>query len=129
MNLLTAADIQQLPETRNQHQFNDKAIRHAKSLGDLTSLTQCGVHLVRVAPGDETTQHHRHHYCDEFIYIIAGQGTAYIDNDVYAIAAGDFMGFPAKGAAHSMKNTGTEDLLYLMGGDRVKVDVCDYPNI
>lgn len=83
-SLITAAEIQTMPETGTQHQFNDQAVRFAKSLGDAAGLSQCGIHLVRVEPSFETTQHHRHHYCDEFIYILSGSGIAKIEHEEYA---------------------------------------------
>lgn len=127
--LIPAAEIAQLTERRNVHQFNDKAIRHTKSLGDLAGLTTMGIHLVRVEPGDETTQHHNHEISDEFVYILAGNGTLYLGDDAHPISAGDFAGFARNGPAHSMKNTGNVDLIYLMGGGRPPVDICNYPNI
>jgi uncharacterized cupin superfamily protein len=128
-HILKASDIDSLPETRKIHQFNDKAIRHTKSLGDFVGLTSVGFHLVRVEPGDETTQHHNHECSDEFVYILSGTGALSIGNEEVEIGAGDFAGFPMNGPAHSMKNTGTEDLVYLMGGGRPDIDICNYPNI
>lgn len=126
---LSAHDIALLTERKNIHQFNDKAIRYTRSLGDLTGLTSIGIHLVRVEPGDETTQHHNHEVSDEFIYILSGKGTLYLGDESIEVGPGDFAGFPRQGAAHSMKNTGAEDLVYLMGGGRPEFDICNYPHI
>ncbi|MDJ0654688.1 MAG: cupin domain-containing protein [Xanthomonadales bacterium] len=127
--ILKAATIDKLPEKRFVHPFNAKAIRHTRSLGDLAGLSTLGLHLVRIEPGDETTQHHNHEYSDEFVYILSGSCTLYLDDDEHPLAAGDFVGFPARGAYHSMKNTGDDDLVYLMGGGRPEVDVGNYPRI
>lgn len=127
--LLSADTIASLEEKRNVHQFNDKAIRHTRSLGGIAGLTSIGIHLVRVEPGDETTQHHNHEMSDEFIYILSGEGTLFLGDDAFTIKQGDFAGFPMHGPAHSMKNTGSEDLVYLMGGGRPPVDICNYPKI
>lgn len=127
--ILTAKDITALPERKNIHQFNEKAIRHTKSIGDLAGLTSIGLHLVRVEPGDETTQHHNHEISDEFVYILEGSATLYLDQEAFQLSAGDFVGFPKKGPAHSMKNTGDVDLVYLMGGGRPDIDICNYPRI
>ena len=127
--VLKSDDIKSLSETRNVHQFNDKAIRNTKSLGDLVGLTSIGFHLVRVESGDETTQHHNHENSDEFIYILSGKGTLFLDEESREIEAGDFAGFPMGGPSHSMKNTSKDDLVYLMGGGRPEIDVCNYPNI
>lgn len=127
--ILKSAEIEALPENKNVHQFNENAIRHTKSLGDLVGLTSVGFHLVRVEPGDETTQHHNHECSDEFVYILSGSGTLMLDDEEIEIEAGDFAGFPMNGPAHSMKNTGQDDLVYLMGGGRPNIDICNYPNI
>lgn len=128
-HIIKAGEIESLPETRNVHQFNDKAIRNTKSLGDLVGLTTIGFHLVRVEPGDETTQHHNHECSDEFVYILSGSGVLYLGDEQIEIEAGDFAGFPMNGPPHSMKNTGVDDLVYLMGGGRPDIDICNYPKI
>jgi uncharacterized cupin superfamily protein len=111
------------------HPLNPGAKRRTLSLGDETGLTRCAMHLNIIAPGDETTEHHAHEFVDEFIYIISGNATVYLDDAEHQAGAGDFIAFPARGPAHSMKNTGTTDLVYLVGGDRADHDVCDYPRL
>ncbi len=39
------------------------------------------------------------------------------------------MGFPTDGTAHCLKNTGGEDLVYLMGGERSEVEVAHFPHL
>jgi uncharacterized cupin superfamily protein len=39
------------------------------------------------------------------------------------------MGFPAPGIAHLFRNPFGEDLVYLMGGEAVPLDVLDYPSL
>ena len=67
--VLTKSDIENTPETKQVHQFNEHAIRHTVSLSDIAGLTKFGLHLVRVEPGDATTEHHYHEESDEFIYL------------------------------------------------------------
>jgi len=127
--LLGAADIEALEEVRHRHQFNDNGIRLTRNLGDNAGLTRMGVHLVRLAPGRESTQHHYHDADEEFIYILSGRGVAHIGEDRYDVGPGDFMGFPAPSPAHSLENPYAQDLVYLMGGERNAVDVVHYPRI
>ena len=56
-------------------------------------------------------------------------GVLKLDNEFLSISSGDFVGFPANGATHSMKNTGSVDLVYFMGGNRVDTDCCNYTDI
>jgi len=127
--VLTKSNIENTPATKHVHQFNDNAIRHTVSLSDIVSLTKFGLHLVRVESGDETTQHHYHENSDEFIYMLSGELSLHYGDEVYQLHAGDFVGFPAHGAAHSMRNNSDTDATYLIGGNRPAFDICNYPDI
>ena len=123
---LSAEAIAALPERTHDHAFNPNGSRQTKSLGDVCGMTQLGVHLVRVLPGRESTEYHTHHHDEEWIYVLAGHGTAEIGGRTYAVKAGDFMGFAAGSPAHTLLNDGNEDLVYLVGGTRHAWDVVDY---
>lgn len=127
--LLTAKNIRDQEEKRFVHPLNPKAVRHGKSLGDLTGLQNIGVHQVRLEPGDESTQYHFHYQEEEFVYILSGKGTLEVGDESYEVGPGDFMGFPAPSPPHVMTNTFEVDLVYLMGGQRLPYDVTDYPRI
>lgn len=125
--LLTAATIRKMVEIRRVHVLNKRAIRYGKSLGDAVGMRDMGIHLVRIAPGDESTEYHTH-YCDEeFLYILSGRGVAEIGARKVKVGAGDFMGFTAKALPHGMSNPYKEDLVYLMGGTRKAIDISEYP--
>ena len=128
-HLLSRAAIEAIPETETQHQFNASAIRHSRSLASQTGLQRIGLHLVRIQPGHDSTTHHYHDADEEFIYILSGRGRARIGEEVFEVEAGDFMGFPAPSPAHSMHNSYTEDLVYLMGGEKWATDIVHYPDI
>jgi uncharacterized cupin superfamily protein len=125
--LLSAETIAAMEERRFQHMFNANGIRMTRSLSDACGMKQLGVHLVRVEPGRESTEYHTHCHDEEWIYILSGRATADIDGRSTEVKAGDFMGFVAGSAPHTMKNDSTEDLLYLVGGTRHAYDVVDYP--
>lgn len=126
---LTAAEIAAWPERRHQHQFNDNAIRMTRSLGLAAGLGRLGVHLVRLEPGRESTQHHWHDADEEFVYVLAGRAIAHIGEQRCEVGPGDFMGFTAPSPAHSLANPFHEDLLYLVGGECNAVDLVHYPRI
>ena len=125
--LLSAATIAAMPEERRVHFVNPLAIRFNKSLGDAVGLKNLGVHLVRVAPGDYSTEFHAHHYEEECIYVLSGHGTATIGQSIHPIGPGDFLGFPCNAVAHELKNDGTEPLVYLVMGQRLVQEVAEYP--
>ena len=124
---LSAAAIDDLPEHIYRHPLNPNSVRHTKSLGDATGLTQVGVHLVRLKPGRDSTEFHYHHRSEEFVFVVSGRGVAKHGKEESEISAGDFLGFPAGGPAHVLSNPFEEDLLYVCGGTRLASDVCDYP--
>ncbi len=128
-HFISRTDIERLPEIRTQHQFNDNAIRHSHNLSKETGMQRIGVHLVRLEPGRDSTTHHYHEADEEFIYVLSGSGTAKIGEQEFSIGAGDFMGFGTPSAAHSMRNTGSQDLVYLMGGENWATDVVHYPDL
>jgi uncharacterized cupin superfamily protein len=100
--LLKAAAIEAMQEIRRVHVLNKGAIRNYKALGDAVGMRDIGVHLVRINPGDESTEYHTH-YCDEeFVYVLAGRGMTEIGGRKHAIGPGDFMGFTAPSAPHSI---------------------------
>ena len=127
--LLKAAAIARAKKQRRVHRLNPKGVRHGLSLGDAVGMQNMGIHLVRIAPGDDTTEYHTH-YCDEeFLYILSGRGVAQIGGKKFDVGAGDFMGFAAQSVPHTMSNPFKEDLVYLMGGTRQAFDVSEYPRI
>lgn len=128
-HLITAEEIKNTAELTVEHQFNKNAIRQTKNLASRTGLTRLGIHLVRLEPGRDSTTHHYHEADEEFLYILSGNGTAKIGDETHELGPGDFMGFPAPSPAHSMHNSSDEDLVYLMGGEKLPLDLVHYPEL
>ena len=127
--LLRAADIEALPEEERFHPLDPTSVRHTRSLGDAVGLATIGVHLVHLKPGKTSSVYHFHHHDEEWIYILSGRGIAEIGDEKLRVGPGDFMGFVAGSLPHSLMNTSAEDLTYLVGGNRLPFDACDYPRI
>ncbi|HET6554595.1 MAG TPA: cupin domain-containing protein [Dyella sp.] len=126
--LLKAADIEAMTTVVNVHPLNPNGIRHRKSLGDATGLSQIGVHRIELMPGHDSSEYHRHLYEEECVYVLSGEGTALIDDMPHAVGPGDFLGFAHNGPAHVLTNHGSEPLVLLVMGQRLAQDVCDYPH-
>lgn len=124
---LSADAVAKLEGVRRVHQLNSAAIRLDKSLGDEAGLKNLGIHLITIAPGDKSTEFHVHKYEDEAIYVLSGHGTEIMGDTSQKIGPGDFIGFPAGGAAHETVNDGDEPLVCLVIGQRLAQDVVDYP--
>lgn len=118
-----------MPGVSKTHFLNENAKRINKSLGDATGLAGLGFHIIEVAPGDESTEYHRHHNEDECIYILAGSATVIKGGEQFEVSEGDFIGCPAGGQAHSMKNTGVQTLRCIVVGQRLDNEIVDYPNL
>ncbi|MEM7405852.1 MAG: cupin domain-containing protein [Pseudomonadota bacterium] len=127
--VLKQADIERLEGLEKRHFLNPEAERVNKSLGDLTGLTDFGVHLIEVPPEKWTTERHVHYFEDECVYVLAGKATAHIGDDTVEIRAGDFIGYRAGGESHTIHNTGSETLRCLVVGSRLPHDVTDYPGL
>lgn len=124
---LSAEKIAGLEGIRKSHFLNEGARRHQKSLGDEVGLERLGFHLVSIDPGQYSTEYHAHVWEEEAVYILSGQGTATLGHEKQAVGPGDFIGYPTNGVAHDLYNDGDEPLVYLMVGQRLDHDVCDYP--
>jgi uncharacterized cupin superfamily protein len=69
-----------------------------------------------------------HHFEEEGFYVLSGTGSVQLGTEFHPIRAGDFVGLPRKSAAHNIINDGTEKLVCLVFGQRLEMDVADYPN-
>ena len=122
-------EIDNMAGLAKTHFLNQNAQRINKSLGDMVGLDSLGFHIIEVMPGYESTEYHVHHFEDECVYILSGKATVTIDETDYEIGEGDFVGYPAGGLPHTMKNTGSEILRCIVTGQRLTHDIGDYPRL
>jgi uncharacterized cupin superfamily protein len=102
--------------------------RIKRPLGDLFGLKNFGVNLTTIRPGALSALHHRHSRQDEFIYVIAGEPTLFIDTGETELFPGMVAGFAAGGAAHHLENRTKRGCVILEVGDRASGDEGTYPN-
>ena len=92
--------------------------RRRWKLGDAAGLTQFGVNLLRLPPGQWSSQRHWHTAEDEFVYVLEGQVVLVTDAGEEVLRPGDCVGFKAGDPnGHHLQNRS--------GGD----DGADYPDI
>lgn len=127
--LVPSERIQQVPDQSFSHPLNPNSEIHGVPLGDLAGLQRLGLYLAWIPPHKESFIYHSHESEEEFIYILSGRGIAEIDGETFEVGAGDFMGFPTPSVAHHLRNPFDEKLIYLMGGERRKVEVADFPHL
>ncbi|MFL5301253.1 MAG: cupin domain-containing protein [Anaeromyxobacteraceae bacterium] len=113
---------------RYQHAENPRSELHYVPLSRPARLARVAVNLARVPPGRESYVFHLHHVQEEWMFVLSGHGVAEVGDAEHDVGPGDFLGFPAGGPPHHLRNPSSEELVYLMGGDAVAgVEVVDYP--
>ena len=128
LNIVRAADIAAHAQEFS-HPWNPASLMRGTQLGRSVGLKRTGVNFIRVPPGRESYVYHSHRFEEEWLYILSGTGVALIDGQEFAVAAGDFMGFPTPSVAHLLRNTGAEDLVYLSGGENREFEVAEFPTL
>jgi uncharacterized cupin superfamily protein len=100
------------------------AERIRQRLGDAGGLRDFGVNLMRLPPGNWSSQRHWHSDEDEFVYVLEGELTL-IENDAETVLrAGDCAAFPKNsGNGHHMINKSDRIAVYLEVGSRSPADV------
>ncbi len=111
------------------HPWNPNSQIVGTRLSALVGMSRVGVSLVRIPAGKESFVYHSHYREEEWIYVISGRGVAEIDGEEFEVGAGDFMGFPAPSVAHHLRNPYEEELIYLVGGENLDVDIADFPRL
>jgi uncharacterized cupin superfamily protein len=115
--------------SRFSHPWNSNSELYGTRLSSLVGLSRLGVSRVRVPPGKESFVYHSHYREEEWIYVLSGRGVAEIDGEKFEVTVGDFIGFAAPQVAHHLRNPYDEDLVYLMGGEALDVDIADFPRL
>jgi uncharacterized cupin superfamily protein len=119
--------IEAIEPVLKTHFLNENARRTERSLAQAVGLEEIDFAIMEVAPGDESTEHHKHYHEEECIYVLEGEGVARIGSESHALEPGDFIGYRAGGLAHSIKNTGSTPLRCIAVSQRKAHDVSDYP--
>jgi uncharacterized cupin superfamily protein len=106
-------------------QFNAPcAERVRQRLGNAGGLTDFGINLMRLPPGNWSSQRHWHSHEDEFVCILEGEVTLIEDGGETLLRAGDCAAFPkGTGNGHHMINRSQTLAVYLEIGSRSPADV------
>ena len=92
--------------------------------GNAGGLQDFGVNLMRLPPGNWSSQRHWHSHEDEFVYVLEGELTLIEDGGETILRAGDCAAFPKNsGNGHHMINRADTTAVYLEVGSRSSDDV------
>ncbi len=128
-DLLVRADRAAAQEETFSHPLNPASEIRGTTLSRLTGLVKCGVNVIRVPPGKESFVHHVHLVDEEWMYVLSGKGELRIGDERFGVGPGDFAGFPPRTHAHHLRNTGSQELVYLSGGEAVDFGIADFPEL
>jgi uncharacterized cupin superfamily protein len=106
-------------------QFNAPSTERVRQrLGNAGGLTDFGVNLMRLPPGNWSSQRHWHSHEDEFVYVLEGELMLIEDNGETVLHAGDCAAFPkGSGNGHHMINRSNATAVYIEIGSRHPADL------
>ena len=100
------------------------ADRIRQRLGNAGGLSDFGVNLMRLPPGNWSSQRHWHSHEDEFVYVLEGELVLIEDDGETVLRAGDCAAFPKdSGNGHHMINRSDAIAVYLEVGSRSPDDL------
>lgn len=125
MPKINIADVPERQGTGYPRPFDAPcADRIRQRLGNAGGLSDFGVNLMRLPPGNWSSQRHWHSAEDEFVYVLEGELTLIEDGGETVLQAGDCAAFPKNtGNGHHMINRSNVMAVYLEVGSRSPVDV------
>ena len=98
--------------------------RLRQRLGNAGGLSDFGVNLMRLPPGNWSSQRHWHSHEDEFVYLLEGEVVLAEDGGETLLRAGDCATFAkASGNGHHLINRAQTTAVYLEVGARSPDDV------
>ncbi len=108
---------------------SDELLGISSDFGRKLGLTKIGVGLDVLPPGRRSSWPHAHSHEEEFVYVVCGHPTVWLNGETHLLNPGDGVGFPAgTGIAHTFINDTDQDVICLVVGEQhVPQDKCFYP--
>jgi uncharacterized cupin superfamily protein len=104
--------------------------RERQRLGEVAGLTQFGVNLLRLPPGEWSSQRHWHTHEEEFVFVVSGEVVLVTDDGEEVLRAGDTAGFRANDPnGHHLRNRSQQEVVLLEIGSRRDEDSVFYSDI
>ncbi len=105
--------------------------RSRTRIGAAGGLTQFGVNVLRLPPGQWSSQRHWHSHEDELVYVLEGEVVLVTNSGEETLVAGDCAGFRAGDAdGHHLQNRSKGMVVLLeIGTSAGDDDVTEYPDV
>ena len=112
-----------VPETRHHYPNSDESTGYERALGRAAGLLKIGVNLMRLPPGERSSWPHAEEKEEEFVYVLEGNVSVWVDGVLYPMRPGAFAAFPSgTGICHCFINNSRRDVLLLVGGEAARRD-------
>ncbi len=123
--LVNIADVP-LRDGGNGEQF----VARLGRIGALIGAQKLGCQLHVVPAGKKAFARHAHHANEEMFFIVCGQGTYRVGDEIFPVREGDVISAPAGdgSTAHQIVNTGELEMRYLAFSTRLDPDITEYPD-
>jgi uncharacterized cupin superfamily protein len=110
------------PDDRH-YQGSQELLAIGSAFGRHFGFARLGIHHEVLRPGRRTSWPHCESTEDEFVYVIEGTPDVWLDGQLFRLAPGDGVGFPAgTGLSHSFINNTESEVRLLVVGDRDRDD-------
>ncbi len=128
--VVDAAQVKARVGTAYPAGFSDNCrLREKKVLGDLFGLSQFGVNLTTLPPGQWSALRHWHEQEDEFVYVVSGELVLIDDDGEHRLSAGMCAGFPAGVKnGHHIVNKSDQPGSFIEVGTRAETEHGEYPD-
>jgi uncharacterized cupin superfamily protein len=111
--LLRPEELVWTPPREKGSRFSRRSAECSRLLG----LKTLDFEVTTVPPGKQNTLLHRHDGVEEVFIILGGEGEVQTEHGLFAVRAGDVLGFPPRyQVAHAIRNTGDGELRFLSFG-------------
>ena len=106
------------------------AERIRQRLGNAGRLSDFGVNLMHLPPGNWSSQRHWHSHEDEFVAVLEGELTLVEDGGEIVLRAGDCAAFPKDVRnGHRLVNRAARRCIFLAMDSRIGEGNCHYPDV
>ncbi|MGH9870496.1 MAG: cupin domain-containing protein [Candidatus Polarisedimenticolia bacterium] len=120
-------NLADLPVTRRSH--GERFEAEFQTAGTALSSVKLGFNVTTLPPGKRAFPYHAHRGNEEMFFILEGEGSIRIAEEIHRIKAGDFISLPAgRDSAHQIFNDSPAPLRYLAVSTMELPEVVEYPD-
>ena len=123
---VTKVNVADVPEEELVATKTGEKLTLAKSLSDAFGLTRLLIHQEVLLPGRRASSFHRHSEKEELFYVLSGQPSVCVGEEITDLAPGDVIGFEPSAEPHMLFNRSREPAVILTIGTNPEGDVITY---